>query len=76
MKKAEAEAVDHPSHYGGKDNPYEVIKIIEALGLGEGNCLKYIARAGKKDPAKLVEDLEKGRWYLDRRIAQLKGKAE
>lgn len=27
-------AVDHPAHYGGKDNPYEAIKVIEAWGLG------------------------------------------
>lgn len=29
-----SEAVDHPSHYGGKDNPYEAIKVIEAWELG------------------------------------------
>lgn len=23
-------AVDHPAHYGGEDNPYEAIKVIEA----------------------------------------------
>ena len=30
--------------------------------------------AGQKDPAKLVEDLEKARFYLDRAIADLKAK--
>ena len=61
------EAVDHPEHYGGADNPYEAIKVIVAWGLGFclGNAVKYIARAGKKDPAKRVEDLKKARWYLD-----------
>ena len=29
-----AEAVNHPPHYGGADNPYEAIKVIEAWGLG------------------------------------------
>lgn len=24
------EAVDPPQHYGGRDNPYEAIKVIEA----------------------------------------------
>ncbi len=61
--------VDHPAHYGG-DTPYEAIKVIEAWGLGFclGNAAKYICRAGKKDSATRVEDLEKARWYLDREI--------
>jgi hypothetical protein len=65
--------IDHPAHYGG-DTTYEAIKVIEAweLGFRLGNAIKYISRAGKKDPAKLVEDLEKARWYLDREIATLK----
>lgn len=68
-------AVDHPSHYGGASNVYEAIKVIEAWSLDFclGNAVKYISRAGKKDASKEVEDLEKARWYLDRRIAQLKG---
>lgn len=66
----EAEQVDHPSHYGGADNPYEAIKVIEAweLGFHLGNTVKYISRSGKKDPAKEREDLQKARWYLDRAI--------
>ena len=24
------EMVEHPSHYGGADNPYEAIEVIEA----------------------------------------------
>lgn len=31
-----AEAVHHPAHYGGADNPYEVIKVIEAWELLPG----------------------------------------
>lgn len=63
-----AEAVNHPAHYGGADNPYEAIKVIEAWGLGFclGNTVKYISRAGKKGIA--LEDLKKARWYLDREI--------
>lgn len=66
-------AVNHPAHYGGADNPYEAIKVIEAWGLGFclGNALKYIARAGKKDAARELEDLRKARWYLDRHITRL-----
>lgn len=62
------ETVDHPPHYGKADDPYEVIKVIEAWGLGFhlGNTIKYIARAGKKGSR--LEDLKKARWYLDREI--------
>jgi hypothetical protein len=44
------EKIDHPAHYGGKDDPYEAIKVIDAWGLGFclGNTLKYIRRAGRK----------------------------
>lgn len=65
-----SDSVNHPGHYGGGDNPYEVIKVIRAWGLGfnMGNAVKYIARAGKKDPAKHIEDLEKAVFYLQDEI--------
>jgi hypothetical protein len=28
------EHVNHPTHYGGEDNPYEAIKVIDAWDLG------------------------------------------
>lgn len=64
--------IDHPKHYGG-DTPYEAIKVIEAWGLDFclGNAVKYISRAGKKDPSKEIEDLKKANWYIQRRIEQL-----
>lgn len=64
--------VIHPKHYGGKDNPYEAIKVIEAWGVGFnlGNTLKYISRAGKKD--NIIQDLEKALFYLDREIQNRK----
>lgn len=67
-------AVDHPQYYGGADNPYEAIKVIEAwnLGFNLGNAVKYVSRAGKKDPDKTIEDLEKAAWYLNREIENLK----
>lgn len=66
------ESVNHPKHYGGADNPYEVIKIIEALNLDFhlGNTLKYIARAGIKNADTELEDLKKALWYLQRKIKQ------
>jgi hypothetical protein len=35
------------------------------------NVVKYVARAGKKDPAKELEDLKKAAFYLNRRIETL-----
>lgn len=65
--------VNHPSHYTA-GHKIEVIQFLEdwMLPFHLANCLKYICRAGRKDPAKTIEDLEKGRWYLDRYICLLK----
>jgi hypothetical protein len=65
------QAVDHPAHYGGADNTYEAIKVIEAweLGFCLGNVVKYISRAGKK--GNRLEDLKKAQWYLAREIEKL-----
>lgn len=66
--------VNHPAHYGGADNAYEAIKVIEAWNLDFclGNVIKYISRAGKKEGNSLIQDLEKAKWYLERRIQELK----
>lgn len=67
------DAVNHPAHYNtGK---IEVIDFIEDQGLEyhEANAIKYITRAGKKNPDTRIEDLEKAVWYLNRKIALLKG---
>lgn len=66
--------VNHPAHYGGADNVYEAIKVIEAWNLDFclGNVIKYISRAGKKEGNSLIQDLEKAKWYLQRRIEELK----
>ena len=62
------------NYYGGGNNPYEAIKVIHAhnLGFDLGNVIKYVLRAGKKDPAKEIEDLEKAKNYIDYRIKELK----
>ena len=69
----EKEMVKNPSHYGGADNKYEAIKVIEAwdLDFHLGNTVKYISRAGKKDPTKEIEDLKKAMFYLERKIKNL-----
>ncbi len=66
---AKKEAVNNPQHYGGANNPYEVIKVIDAWALGFclGNAIKYIARASKKH-ASPVEDLQKAKWYIEHEL--------
>ena len=53
------DSVNHPSHYtSGK---IEVIDFIDdqQLSYEKGNVIKYVCRAGKKDPTKEIEDLKK-----------------
>ena len=66
--------VNHPSHYAS--GKIEVIDFIEdkELGFHLGNAIKYISRAGKKDPDKTVEDLKKAVWYINRQISLLEDK--
>lgn len=65
--------VSHPSHYvEGWSNGAEVIDLTEHLSFCAGNVVKYVCRAGRKDPDKYVEDLEKARWYLGREIERIK----
>ena len=63
--------INHPAHY--RSGGLEAIQVIEAFGLGYalGNCVKYVLRAGRKDPSKTLEDLKKAAWYLEREIAGL-----
>lgn len=63
--------VNHPSHY--TDGKIECIDYIqdkltpeEFQGFCKGNALKYISRAGKKNPDKYNEDLKKAIFYLER----------
>jgi len=66
--------VNHPPHY--KDGGIETIDYIEAKGLSYnlGNVVKYVSRAGKKNPDPLtvkdskLQDLKKALWYLSREI--------
>ena len=68
--KTKHEAINHPNYYKG--NGIEAIDVIEAWGLDFclGNTVKYIARCGKKSD-KVVEDLKKAAWYLNREIERM-----
>lgn len=67
--------VNHPAHY--TDGQIEVIDFIDDKQLSYcfGNAVKYISRAGKKDPAKTIEDLQKAVWYLNHEIEKRKREA-
>ena len=63
--------VNHPGHYTGFTSGAEVIDIAEHLNFNRGNVLKYVTRAGTKDPERELEDLEKARFYLNREIEKM-----
>jgi len=65
--------INHPAHYTGFSNGAEVIDITENLNFNRGNAIKYLARAGAKDPAKELEDLRKAEWYVKREIQRIEG---
>lgn len=63
-----------PNHY--KTDGLDIIDLCHQFNLSFdiGNVWKYTFRAGKKDPDKEVEDLEKAKEYLNRRIKFLNEK--
>ena len=65
----------NPAHYQSYSG-VEVIQLTEHMNFCRGNAVKYIARAGLKDPEREVEDLEKAAWYIDREIKRLKSRGE
>lgn len=64
----EADRVNSPAHYN--EGSIEVIDYIEdqKLCFYLGNAVKYISRAGRKDPDRYTEDLEKAIWYLRKKV--------
>lgn len=73
-KKRKPDAVNHPSHY--TFGSIEVIDVLDdwKLSYNRSCVIKYVARAGRKDPNKELEDLRKAQWYLNREIAKLESK--
>lgn len=74
---ADGDAVNSPSHYRATDDAgreYELIDILEAFGFTENlyraSALQYLFRAGRKDPEKAREDLEKAVWYVQRELGR------
>lgn len=63
----------NPEHY--TRFPVEVIEITQHLNFCRGNAVKYLARAGHKDPNKEVEDLKKALWYVQKEIERVEKEA-
>ena len=61
-----SESEDIRPEYYGETDPYEPWKIIRAkkMDFFQGNALKYLMRAGVKNPATREEDVNKAITYL------------
>ena len=73
-KNKEVDNVNHPSHYTWLKElcGIEVLDITRHLDFDTGNAIKYLLRAGRKDPKKTIEDLEKAIFYIKDKINMLK----
>jgi hypothetical protein len=60
-----------PNYY--KNGNFDVIDVANhfKMNFNLGNVLKYIVRAGKKDPKRHLEDLTKAKEYLEREILHI-----
>jgi len=67
----EEDVVNHPLHYTAY-NGIEIIQLTEQMNFNRGNAVKYIARAGLKNKANEIQDLEKALWYIKREIERVK----
>ena len=74
----EPDQVNHPAHYGGSENPYEVIKVFEAqhtheeiIGGYKFMVMKYNARHRAKGG---LEDLKKARFYQNRLVEYIESR--
>jgi Protein of unknwon function (DUF3310) len=66
----DADPVNSPAHYTAYKG-LEVIDLTEQMNFNRGNAVKYICRAGLKDKAAEIQDLQKAAWYIAREIARL-----
>ena len=66
--------VNHPLHYTTDPSGIECIEITRHRNFNIGNAFKYLWRAGIKDEAKTIQDLEKAIFYIKDEINRLEGK--
>ncbi len=76
VMKKNKDMVNHPNHYlittknGDQIECLDAVRILD-LNFNVGNAFKYIWRAGRKDKAKMMEDLKKAIFYLNEEIDYL-----
>lgn len=61
----------NPDYYdaGGR----QLIDLLETMQFSRGSAVKYLVRAGHKNPATELEDLRKAAWYINREITRIEG---
>ena len=64
------DAIDHPAHYTSHPSGIEPIQITRHESFTRGNAIKYLMRAGRKDPDPRT-DLKKARRYIDFELEDL-----
>ena len=66
----------NPQHYRtGSIEPWDYI-VAQNLGYLEGNVIKYISRAGKKDNESRIDDLLKAQAYIHKLVITTLNNAE
>lgn len=70
-----SDPVKHPDWYTWIPG-IECMDVARHFPYCLGAAIKYIWRAGRKNPEKKIEDLKKAREYLDREIAFAEGTAK
>lgn len=62
-------------YYASVDGEMDAQDLITKFNLNwnRGNIIKYVIRAGKKDPSKEIDDLLKAQQYISFEIDRLKG---
>lgn len=59
----------NPTYY--KVGEFDLIDLLETMQFSRANAVKYIARAGLKNPDTELEDLKKAAWYVSREISRI-----
>ena len=65
--------VQNPPHYTSHPSGVEAIEVTRHMNFNLGNAMKYLWRAGLKDPSKTIEDLRKAEFYIQDEIKKLEG---
>jgi len=73
-----SDIVNKPKHYNSHPSGVECIEIVKHYDFPIGNVIKYCWRSGLKGYEGMtsvqaeITDLEKARYYIDVKIAELK----